>query len=484
MKRWIEKDGLEKDGIGEEGDINDIERERNKLILNEFHRLLFIILNKFINDFELKFGVQLQILEPKFKNLHNNIECGYSRIHSEYRNQIYDTILFLSIDKSFSIGLQSIQFLRLKNQSLFQKTQIFLEYNENQCEDWCDINDDKQKGNRQSIWYSGMFTFRDLLNTDGFKINRNTLFVEKSKYRYYDIDLTEDTYKIITNVKQIADVFQSLKDELISELIIEINNFEKKIIEDRILNEKKVIVQKKDLILRSLPKDSKGQLSIIEVDSFFQLIEKYEQVILGKEMKLLQKFIRLSNYLKFKREGLLTILSKVNEIESIGGYEYEIYLVKDKNDSEAINDFEYYVNLFEEENNVLNQLLVYSINMIVSLIENKMVVFFSIYEKFDELGIFNTQWEIEMKNKLNNINSNLTDINSSLREVLIGIYKLESNLRLELNKLGKDMEHSINSLGLDVNKHLVSIDSNLGFNNLLTAINAYQSYKTNKKLSH
>ena len=224
----------------------------------------------------------------------------------------------------------------------------------------------------------------------------------------------------------------------------------------RTVNFSEIVKSKKEIILNKFPKNEKNEPTIIEIDSFFKLIETNEQIIKNIDLNYLQKFIRLSNHLNQKRKWLIDVITKINEIEKY-------------------DEFEEYIEILEDGNNVLNQLLVYSINMLVSLVENKMILFFIIFEKFEQLGIFQSKWENDIKEQLSEINSNLI-------EMINSIHQMESNLRYELDKLGNDIDSSIVNLKKEVNNQLMNIDSSLKYNNLLTTINTYQTFKINKRI--
>jgi hypothetical protein len=98
----------------------------------------------------------------------------------------------------------------------------------------------------------------------------------------------------------------------------------------------------------------------------------------------------------------------------------------------------------------------YLSEMISSLINGDKVTYFSIYNVFEENGVFLTKGEKIIIDNTNKIVDQLNKLNSSM-DVLI-------------------------SLTLTISEKLSSVNRKLSINNLLTGINTYQLYSINKKL--
>ena len=114
---------------------------------------------------------------------------------------------------------------------------------------------------------------------------------------------------------------------------------------------------------------------VTEVDSFGKLLNKLESEITSKDSEYILKFVRLSSFLNFKRNTVLDLLNRLEDVDNI-------------------NDFESLDQMLNKQNDVLNQVLAYSLSLLTALIENKMIVFYSIYEKFDKLGVFNSSFSL------------------------------------------------------------------------------------------
>lgn len=105
--------------------------------------------------------------------------------------------------------------------------------------------------------------------------------------------------------------------------------------------------------------------------------------------------------------------------------------------------------------------------MIDALLDNRMIQFYSIYEKFDQMGVFESKWEKELIKSLENINDNIT-------KVIDSINRLDVNLRISILELGANLSFDIASASASIEKRLASIGSDIKFNNLLTAVSVYQ----------
>jgi hypothetical protein len=111
--------------------------------------------------------------------------------------------------------------------------------------------------------------------------------------------------------------------------------------------------------------------------------------------------------------------------------------------------------------------------MIGALVSEDLITFYEIYESFDKLSIFNSNWENEVSIKLIKIGDKLDDL-------LYSIYNMEQNIVSELSHLSYVTQESFEDLNRSVTSQLKEVESSMNMNNLLTGIQAYQLYKINK----
>ena len=107
--------------------------------------------------------------------------------------------------------------------------------------------------------------------------------------------------------------------------------------------------------------------------------------------------------------------------------------------------------------------------MVQSLISDDMITFYEIYEKLDQLNMFDSKHDRDVKNLLGSINVGLDNIMNEIKE-------LGTNIISSLEELNSTTEESVQLLkdGLD------SVNSSIKINNLLTGIQTYQMYRINK----
>lgn len=224
---------------------------------------------------------------------------------------------------------------------------------------------------------------------------------------------------------------------------------------DILVKSRKESEESKTNILTKLDKDNNGTIDIIEDKNEFNLLlKKYQKIVIEKGKEFNQnythQFIKVGNYIKQKRSNLQLIFDSIKE---------------EKNNWKLSE----YVEILEGEIHSYNLLLINSLNLIVSLIEDDQITFYEIYEKFDKLNIFNSNWENELSQKLTNISS---DINGLMNEIKDVGEKIVSSI----DNLSYITEESTSML----DNRLGEIDSSIKTNNLLTLINTYQMYKINK----
>ena len=180
----------------------------------------------------------------------------------------------------------------------------------------------------------------------------------------------------------------------------------------------------------------------------------------------------MNEYIKTKKSNCIQTFNLIKQQLE----EYKEIDVKSYEGSDEINykkDIEFFKSSFEDLIQTYRLLVLHSLSMITSLVNDDMITFYEIYEILDKLGIFNSNHENLIEDKLSNIET-------SLGELISSINQMEKNIVKGLDKLTYVTENSFKDLNKSIVKELQGIDSKLGFNNLLTSINTYQTYKLRK----
>lgn len=221
-----------------------------------------------------------------------------------------------------------------------------------------------------------------------------------------------------------------------------------------------------------LDQDGNGEIDLIDCDSFTKLLNTKQKNIIEIDKNYIQKFVKISLYLKTKKSNIQKLFQKIKSV---------------KND----NELQELVGLLKNQVHTYNLLIFHSINMITSLTESELITFYEIYECFDKLGVFNSNWENDISKSLLNINSSIDEVNQSvmnlddnisrgLQNLMYTINDMENNIINSINELTYITEDSFRDLNLTVENQLSEINSSVNFNNLLTGIQTYQMYKINK----
>lgn len=206
-------------------------------------------------------------------------------------------------------------------------------------------------------------------------------------------------------------------------------------------------------ILELLDNDKDGNVDLVEND-FNKLLNKNQKTILGVDAKYIHQFVKVSNFIKTKKQNTQKIFESIRDTSSQEELEERVALLKNQMHSYEL-------------------LVFHSINMIGALVSEDLITFYEIYESFDKLGMFNSNWENEVSEKLTNIGDKLDDL-------MYSIYNMEQNIVSELSHLSYITQESFDDLNRSVTNQLKEVESSINTNNLLSGIQAYQLYKINK----
>lgn len=340
------------------------------------------------------------------------------------------------------------------------------------------------------VTYSnGLTTYHDkfLLIEDPSILNSSNILENKSLFR--------KSYSLL--VDKIYQRYVSVPKDNINEVKIfldQLSNYMKKFskniqkieaLESSIIKNQQD--SKKNTILNSFDSDNNGLVDSIEGDDEFKKIfKKYQKKIIEIDRSYVKDFVKISNFLKTKRENIQNIFSEIKSYDFSTGPLSLLQrtrklqentgksLIECKQIVEGENylylNFDEMTDFLKEQIQFYNLIVIHSINMIVSLSEDDMITFYEIYESFDKLKVFKSDHEVEVSKKLSEIGYNLGNLISSIN-------KMEKNILNGLNNISYDISIFSNK----VSSELKSINSSLDFNNLISGVQTYQLYKINKQ---
>lgn len=217
------------------------------------------------------------------------------------------------------------------------------------------------------------------------------------------------------------------------------------------------IGERKAAVKVRFDENNNGIIDVVEAEDTFTLLLKKKQtslVLKEKEFNqsYLHNFVKVGKYLSDKKKNLQSLFTRLQKAKELPEF----------------NELE---ETIKQELYTLNLLTVNTLDMIVSLLEDDRITFYSLYEKLDELGIFTSNYEREMLTRLNDLNSNMG--------TLIGEMQ---NMNYNITSAIEDLSYRTEESTALLTSHLEDIDSTMKVGNTLALINTYQNYKTNKRL--
>ena len=229
------------------------------------------------------------------------------------------------------------------------------------------------------------------------------------------------------------------------------------------LNEKTKTVQKVNrLILEEFDVNQNGELDILDCDDvLLDIVEKNQDTIVEIDFKLIKSFVSLNNYIKTKKSNLKRIFKIFQGVEENSELEIVLDVLR-----MSIQNYDY--------------LVIHSTNMVVSLLTKDMISYYEIYETFDKLGVFESNWEKEISIKITSIDSKLNDVISSLKNVINSIYSMEKTISNDMKNLTYYSRKSYQTLNSSVKeelKELRSIRDGIRLNNTLTLFDTIDFFR-------
>ena len=214
-----------------------------------------------------------------------------------------------------------------------------------------------------------------------------------------------------------------------------------------------------DYFTHNYDKNKNGDLDIFEnSNDYLNLIQQKQDKIIKISEKMGEDYIhilvKINDKLNLRKNALNVIFKEILNFK--GNYD----------DESNILEFEKYL---KQQIHSYNVLLTNSLFMVSSLINNDRITFRTIYERFDKLNMFNSHYENQTLEMLGKINYNL-------KKLLVKIDDLNHSITSSIESLTYVTETNLEQLSNELN----SINSAVNLNNLISGINAYQTYKIGK----
>ena len=120
--------------------------------------------------------------------------------------------------------------------------------------------------------------------------------------------------------------------------------------------------------------------------------------------------------------------------------------------------------------------------MMLSLVKDDLITFYETYEKFDQLKIFESNWESEVSKSLNDIKELNVQTIQQLMSISKQIQSMEESIVTGLKVSADQITASIDGMNDSLTKELEGVNDKLWWNNVFQTIQIYQNRKTNELL--
>jgi len=159
--------------------------------------------------------------------------------------------------------------------------------------------------------------------------------------------------------------------------------------------------------------DFKKNFEVVDTRTFGDILLKNQSKI---EKEYILNLVKLDDYLKTKKKSI----------------EKQKKLIIDLNIYEIETSVEPEIELIYKQNDYLRNLGGLSVKMIDTLLDGKLVLFYSIFNQFDKLGIFNKEWENQLLGLMGEINSNLLSVIDEIGLLEASVSSSIYDLQLEI----------------------------------------------------
>ena len=215
---------------------------------------------------------------------------------------------------------------------------------------------------------------------------------------------------------------------------------------------------RKVYISEEMSADDGNSVDLASSEDFDSILRASQAAIIAIDRSYVHNFVKVSQFLKTKRENINNVYKIAVDAGDMGLLEEIFRLLKD-------------------EKHVYDSVLFHSFHLLTSLVDDDLVTFYEVYESFDKLGIFNSQWEKETASKLSSIDDGIEGINSTLIDILHQSIKMEKNITASINNMSYMTNKSVSALNANVSSRLDKMSSQLSMGSLMAGIQTYESYR-------
>tara|TARA_B100000767_G_C19720437_1_gene516993 strand:- start:509 stop:1306 length:798 start_codon:yes stop_codon:yes gene_type:complete len=243
----------------------------------------------------------------------------------------------------------------------------------------------------------------------------------------------------------------------------------------------------------------KNKLSIVSSTNYTELLQQHQKQIIEVDKSYIHKFVKIGFHLKSCEDNILKCYNRILNGEKVSVFiSCKELWIKNKNypqsghpkvlkwrsftnkvsketglnykeaDNAIYNreevghlsdppygiyvhnpkkiDYTSHLKTIQDHINIYEKLLIISINMINSLIDNDLIKFYEIYEVFDNIGVFDSKWERSLLDSIKDLNQNLSQVISSVNELNQNIKEGFERLSFDLNDIEFAIEFELSRI--------------------------------------
>jgi len=217
----------------------------------------------------------------------------------------------------------------------------------------------------------------------------------------------------------------------------------------------------KEGLQNKIDKDANGQVDLIESSVFMEVVKKHQKEIQAINPDFVKNFVKLENHLKTRRSSIKSIFAHAMKFK-LGNHSHDIFEAAAKED---LKDWNLNKQFLMGEMKAYTAVQYNAIHMVNALLTDDMITFYEVYEAFDKLEIWHSQYEQISTAQLQSLNNNIRQLIRTTQE---------STHRI-VDSLG-DLTYRM----AEQNDNLKEIHGAVTAGNLLSAINTFQLHRISK----
>ena len=217
----------------------------------------------------------------------------------------------------------------------------------------------------------------------------------------------------------------------------------------------------KEGLQNKIDKDANGQVDLIESSVFMEVVKKHQKEIQAINPDFVKNFVKLENHLKTRRSSIKSIFAHAMKFK-LGNHSHDIFEAAAKED---LKDWNLNKQFLMGEMKAYTAVQYNAIHMVNALLTDDMITFYEVYEAFDKLEIWHSQYEQISTAQLQSLNHNIRQLIRTTQE---STHRIVDSLR--------DLTYRM----AEQNDNLKEIHGAVTAGNLLSAINTFQLHRISK----